>query len=565
MKLRTLLTATALATLLPYTSVLADSDAGAYLAARQADKNHDYQAAAGYFSQSLTTDPQNPYLLENALVAYVGLGNFDQAETVAKTMVELEFRSQLAHLVLNVQNAKRGDWDQILADLEAGREVGPLIDALSQAWAQVGKGQMSVALDAFDTVMSEAGLTAYGQLHKAYALGSVGDFEGANQLFAGGPSGGLRYSARSAIAHAQILSQLGETDSAVAVVDGVFGQSQDQQVIALRAKLTAGSPVPFTYGATAQAGLAEAYLAVAQAVQGEASDELAMIYARAAAVLDETNTDAILSAATLLERLGQYDLANASFRSVPDDSPAYQMAEMGRANALSQAGKIDAAIEVLEALQVQKPLFARGHASLGDTFRAADRYDDAISAYTKALDIYPDTDPIKWLIYYTRGIAFHLTDNWPAAEADFRASLALEPEKPNVLNYLGYSLVERGENMDEALDMIERAVAAQPQNGAIVDSLGWVLYQRGRYQEAVGHLETAASLLAVDPIINDHLGDAYWAVGREVEAYFQWNRALSLDPTETDGARIRRKLGIGLDAVLIEEGAEPLKAVDGDN
>lgn len=551
--------------MLPVAPVFAEAAAGAYLAARQADKNHDYKAAAEFFTQGLIADPDNPYLLENVLVAFVGLGDFEKAETAANAMVDFGYRSQLAHLVRNVQDAKRGAWDRILADLEAGREVGPLIDALSQAWAQVGNGQMTNALDAFDTVMAEAGLTAYGQLHKAYALGSVGDFEGANALFADGPAGGLRYNARSAIAHAQILSQLGETDSAIAVIDGVFGQAQDQQVIDLRAALATGDPVPFTFAATAQAGMAEAYLAVAQAVQGEASDELAMIYARSAAILDGTNTDAILSAATLLERLGQFDLANASFRSVPDDSPAYQMAEMGRANALNKAGKVDAAIEVFEALLKQKPQFARGHASMGDTLRAAERYPEAIAAYTKALDIYPDSDPIKWLVYYTRGIAYHLSDDWDNAEIDMRASLALEPDNPNVLNYLGYSLVERGEHPDEALDMIERAVAAQPQNGAIVDSLGWVLYQRGRYQEAVGHLETAASLLAVDPIINDHLGDAYWAVGREIEAHFQWNRALSFDPTEADATRIRRKLEIGLDAVLAEEGAAPLKAANGDD
>jgi Flp pilus assembly protein TadD len=133
------------------------------------------------------------------------------------------------------------------------------------------------------------------------------------------------------------------------------------------------------------------------------------------------------------------------------------------------------------------------------------------------------------------------------------------------LNYLGYSLVERGEKMDEALDMIERAVAAQPQNGAIVDSLGWVLFQMGQYEEAVGHLENAAALEAVDPVVNDHLGDAFWAVGRTTEAQFQWNRALSFSAdTSDEAARIRRKLDIGLDAVLLEEGADPIRVANGD-
>ncbi|MFT7147423.1 MAG: Flp pilus assembly protein TadD, partial [Yoonia sp.] len=148
---------------------------------------------------------------------------------------------------------------------------------------------------------------------------------------------------------------------------------------------------------------------------------------------------------------------------------------------------------------------------------------------------------------------------WSGAEADFRAALALRPDQPQVLNYLGYSLVERGEKMDEALAMIETAANALPDNGAIVDSLGWVYFQLGRYDEAVVHLEQAASLEPLDPVINDHLGDAFWAVGRETEAQFQWQRALSFDPEEDDAARIRDKLARGLDMVLIDEGAPPLR------
>jgi tetratricopeptide (TPR) repeat protein len=92
-----------------------------------------------------------------------------------------------------------------------------------------------------------------------------------------------------------------------------------------------------------------------------------------------------------------------------------------------------------------------------------------------------------------------------------------------------------------------------------VDSLGWGLYRLGRYEEAVEHMERAAELLPVDPIVNDHLGDVYWAVGREVEARFQWQRALSFDPEPEEAERIRRKLEVGLDQVLAEEGAPPLE------
>ena len=162
-----------------------------------------------------------------------------------------------------------------------------------------------------------------------------------------------------------------------------------------------------------------------------------------------------------------------------------------------------------------------------------------------------------------RAIARGRGGNWDGSEADFRAALELNPEQPQVLNYLGYSLVEQQRNLDEALDMIERAVAASPDSGYIVDSLGWVLYRLGRYDEAVEQMERAVELEPVDPVVNGLLGDVYWAVGRTREAEFQWRRALSfVDMTdgdsEADPERMRRKPEVGLDAVLAEEGAPPL-------
>ncbi|MEL6934978.1 MAG: tetratricopeptide repeat protein, partial [Pseudomonadota bacterium] len=156
---------------------------------------------------------------------------------------------------------------------------------------------------------------------------------------------------------------------------------------------------------------------------------------------------------------------------------------------------------------------------------------------------------------------------WESAEADFRKALELNPDHPQVMNYLGYSLVEKRIKLDEALDMIERAVKAQPDSGHIVDSLGWVLYRLGRYEEAIGHMERAAELMPVDPVVNDHLGDVLWAVGRFFEAEFQWKRALSFvdedkPSPDIDPDRIRRKLEVGLDVVLEEEGAEPLKVAE---
>ena len=193
--------------------------------------------------------------------------------------------------------------------------------------------------------------------------------------------------------------------------------------------------------------------------------------------------------------------------------------------------------------------------SLGDLYRRSERFEDAAEAYTRAIDLIDAPSANDWRTFYVRGIAHERMGAWEKAEADFRQSLSLSPDQPLVLNYLGYSLVEMNLKIDEAKSMIERAVAGDPGNGYITDSLGWVLYKTGDYEAAVPHMERAAELLPNDPIINDHLGDVLWKVGRKTEAVFQWKRALSFEPEEDEAERIRRKLDVGLDVVLEEEAA----------
>jgi Flp pilus assembly protein TadD len=229
------------------------------------------------------------------------------------------------------------------------------------------------------------------------------------------------------------------------------------------------------------------------------------------------------------------------------------------------AGKPDAGLEVLQSLARSHGNIVAVQMALGDALRRSERFADAVPAYDAAIALIATPDPRHWGLFYTRGICHERLGQWDQAEADFRTALKLSPDQPQVLNYLGYSFVDRGENLDEALAMIERAVAAQPDAGYIIDSLAWAYFRLGRYADAVEPMERAALLEPVDAVVTDHLGDVYWAVGRKLEARFQWHRALSFDPEPAEADRIRRKLDIGLDAVLTEEGAKPLTEVaDGD-
>ncbi|MGH6954092.1 MAG: tetratricopeptide repeat protein, partial [Alphaproteobacteria bacterium] len=153
-----------------------------------------------------------------------------------------------------------------------------------------------------------------------------------------------------------------------------------------------------------------------------------------------------------------------------------------------------------------------------------------------------------WTLLYARGIALERSKQWPRAEADLLRALEFRPEQALVLNYLGYSWADRGENLERAREMIERAVALRPNDGYIVDSLGWVHYRMGQYDKAVIHLERALELKSGDAVITDHLGDAYWQAGRKTEARFQWRRALTLDADQDLRRSIQLKLEHGLGA-----------------
>ena len=546
----------------------AQSYAGDYLAGRQAAMDSDFAAAARYLSRALAADRGNAELMGDTVAAQLALGQVDRALPIAKLMEEQGHRSQIAHLVVIGDLLAREDYATFLARDVESQGIGPLVDGLLEAWALVGAGNRPAALATFDTLAEERGLQGFAMYHKAMALASVGDYDAADAVFAEQGVGPLQDTRRGAMARAEILSQLGRNDDALAAIEQAFGVSRDPELQLLIEALEAGETMPFTHITSARDGAAEVFYSVASALRSEAGADYTLLYGRIARHLRPDHVDALLLNAELLDSLGQYELANAAYKQMATDHPAYHAAELGRAAALRQSGKPDAAIEVLEQLAKRYPDLSIVQSTLGDILRQQDKFDEAIPAYDRAIALTDEGARGTWFIYYARAICHERNGDWPKAEADFRKALELNPGQPQVLNYLGYSMVEMQINLDEALEMIEQAVASSPDSGYIVDSLGWVLYRLGRYDEAVEHMERAVELMPVDPVVNDHLGDVYWAVGRVREAEFQWMRALSFvdeeDPGDAQPERIRRKLDVWLSVVLKEEGAAPLQVEDDD-
>jgi tetratricopeptide (TPR) repeat protein len=539
---------------------------GAYLAAQHARTQGDFAAAARYYAQALAHDPGNPGMLENAVFAYMALGQADRAVALARKMEAGGFPSRIAHIPLIVAETRDGDWDAIVRRIEEGRGAGDLADGIIAAWAELGRGDMSAALARFDALAQERGLRDFALYHKALALAVVGDFEAADAVFSGESDGPVQRTRSGVIAWAQVLSQLGEPGRALSIIDDAFGPDPDPEIAALRAPIAAGEAVPFTAVEAPRQGVAEVFFSLARALNREADNEFMLIYTRAAEAIDPGHVHATITAAETLQAMRQHKLAIDAYASVPRDHPAFYTAELGRAEGLRVTGKPDAAAEVLGQLAGAFPGIVEVHVAAGDLHREQEEYAEAIAAYDRAIALLEARGTANWFVHYVRGIAHERLDQWPEAEADFRRALELNPDHPQVLNYLGYTMVEKHVNLDEALAMIERAVAARPDSGYIVDSLGWALYRLGRYDAAIGHMEHAAELMPTDPVVNDHLGDVLWAVGRKNEARFQWKRALSLHKTSPSPdfapERARRKLEVGLDAVLAEEGAAPLRVVD---
>ncbi len=528
--------------------------AGAYLAARQAMGAQDFAAATPFLDRVLEVLPEDGQVKENLVVARMALGDLQGAREAAELL--RGHGSQAGRLVRLAALMAEDAHEEVLAELDAGQGLGALFDPLLRGWTLIALGRMSDGLAAFEEVGQLSGMEAFGLYHNALALALAGDAERAEAILSGAAAGPLRMTRRGLEAQAEVMSQLDRGEEAAAMLAEIFGEDPD--LAQLRAALTEGAPLPFTVVTRPRDGMAEVFYDIAGALQGDAADAFTLTLSRVAEALRPDHVPARLMSARMLGTMGQYDLAVAAYASVPPEAPGFVMAELGRAEALERSGEAEAAQAVLEALAESHPQFAVVHISLGDLLRRERQFDAASQAYDAALELLGEPLPNHWPVWFSRAITHEREGRWPQAEADFRQALELNPEQPHVLNYLGYSLVERRESLDEALEMIRRAVAGEPDSGYIVDSLGWAYYRLGRFDEALEHMERAVELMPTDAVLNDHLGDVFWALGRKREARFQWQRALSLGPADDlDMDRIRRKLDEGLDAVLVDEGAEP--------
>jgi len=273
---------------------------------------------------------------------------------------------------------------------------------------------------------------------------------------------------------------------------------------------------------------------------------LAIVHGQGALFLDSDFPIARRMVAAALAGRERYEEANAVLALSKKTDPGYASVQMQIAENLERLDKPAEALALLQATGKANPDMPDIQIAIGDHLRREKNFEDAVKAYDRAVVLYPKGEQPSWQLYYARGIALERTHQWDRADADFRKAIAMKPDDAGLLNYLGYSLIDRGINISEGRGLIEKAFKLRPDDGYIIDSLGWVMYLMGESDKAVIHLEKAVEANPADPTINDHLGDVYWKVGRQHEAFFQWRRALTLDPEADQRTQLQKKLTQGL-------------------
>jgi len=552
------------------TAAATDNPYGDYLAGRHALSNYDFDVAASFFEKALATDQDNPDFLHGVFMSLLALGKIDRALPISKRLLDINESYGFASLVILAHRTKKEDFEEIVSNPEIESPQGQLPDQLARAWAQIGAGSVTDSLNAFNDVIAQNNLSAFGRYHKALALALVGDVERAEEVLGDRQARAMGH--RGVAARIEILSQLDRNSDALTLAEEFYKGVDGTHVINMMRDLREGKKLPFKHIESVRDGIAEVFVSLAS-IYRQAGDQESKFHSLAfnqlAYFVRPSYVESLISIADIFQELRQFDLSIATYKLVPESHPEFLSAELGRANVLNEDGKPDAAIEVLEQLAQRFTDSPMVYTTLGGIYRQMLNYEEAVTAYEQALETSAATSSSKWYAYFVLGISHERLDQWPEAEENFRRALAIHPEEPRILNYLGYSMVEKKINLEEALEMIQLAVERQPDSGYIVDSLGWVLYRLNRYEESVVHMERAVELDPTDPTINDHLGDVYWAIGRYREAEFQWRRALSYadaEEIERDDDlnldRIRRKLIVGLDIVLEEEGAPPLAVAD---
>jgi len=485
-------------------------------------------------------------------------GDVAHAEQLAAQVIKTNSQQRTARLVLGLAAFKGKRYSEARDNFNeaAYTPFGVLTSALLNAWSYAGENQLPAALKELDKLDGQDAFAGSKAFHAALICDDLNNAMRAESYYKKALE--LAPNAlRVTLAYGNFLERQNRKDDAAAVYKKYLAGGQGSNLFVQTAldKLPT-APKPPLMVPNAQAGAGEVLYSVAASLTGDQTSDAALIYSQLALSMPSDKPFVLTTLGGVLADMKQYEQSNAAFDQIPKDSLLRTYADTEIALNLHRMDKSEEAIAKLKAVTEKDAKDTDAVITLAGIYRATDRHTEAVDAYTKAIAMVPQDAPNLWRLYYDRGIDFDRLKQYDKSEADFRQALKLSNDDASVLNYLGYSMIDRGVNLDEAIGMVKKAVASKPNDGYITDSLGWAYYVLRDYDQAVTYCERAVDLIPSDPIIADHLGDVYWKVGRQLEAKFQWQHALDNHPDAADVPRIQAKLKDGL------PDADPAKPAD---
>jgi tetratricopeptide (TPR) repeat protein len=520
------------------TGPMANGVIGNYLAGRYALSEGDSQTAANDLLKAVTQNPGDPELTLQAFVATLDAGR-PEAVKLARQLPD----SQVAQLVLADVDIKAGRWQAAEQRFHGLPRQGltQLLQPLLVAWAQQGDGRTDTALSTLRPYIDNPRFRSIFALHAAMIADLGNRKDDAARLYRTAETDMSQPNVRMAQILASWEARSNQPGEAQRILASLPTVAPDL-AIAMPGLMDSVTKRPVS---RASEGVAEAYFTFAALLQAQDANDFSLIMLRLALDLRPDFAAARLLAANVLENEHHPQIALRTLNEVPATDPLIGIVQLRRASLVDRLGRSDDAMHDLERMARDYPDSALPDEQRGDILRIKQRFPDAVTAYDRAIARVSHPTASDWILFYDRGVAEERSHLWQKAEADFHRALELSPDQPFVLNYLGYSWADMGHHLGEARQMIQRAAERRPNDGAITDSLGWVMFRQGDAKQAVTTLERAVELEPEDATINGHLGDAYWAAGRKVEAQYQWRRALTLNPAPDDAAKLEAKLNTG--------------------
>lgn len=526
---------------------LTEQPFGEYLTGRHALFNHQYDVAADNYLEAIKQDPENIELMQFSLSVFIAAGRFEDAFFVNEKLKEMDAQNEVSNILDFFNKTKNKSYNEALIDIDELSSTGimNLIKPFFRAWIDAAEGSASEIDAVVNSFEEENNFNFFNFFQAGLIYEYLEDLEKAEKLYAQALNERGLLNLRAVEAYGKILKKNGKTDKAISILEEYIDQAPaNEQLKATLIEVQNDEQFePFV--SSLDEGFAEIFYTVSTILMQDNVKSIATNFLQYAAFFKPEFPLVHFLQAQIFESDQYYRGAQNEFDKIKSDSSLYFQSKLQRAWLYNDMDRSEETIAALLKLEKEYPDNREVLNSIAEFYRMNERFAEAIPAYSKVIDNIEEENVRDWIVYYTRGIVFDQEKRWAEAEMDFKKALEIRPEQPMVLNYLAYSWVDRGLNYVEAKKMLIRAVELRPNDGYIVDSLGWALYKMGDYEEAVPVLERAAQLETQDWAINDHLGDAYWTVGRKNEARFQWRHALSLSPDEDKIDLIKSKIKDG--------------------